>query len=222
MTVLAIVLIVLVVLAALTAGTALLLARHLHRPLELIPGRRGPVPLAWRWSLSRPALTQRRLVVALVSVRLAASGGLPDTEVRQPWADLVGEAERLAEAVEARLVVAAAQPRSLRQRLLAELEPQVVQVEEVAARLVRSIGTWAAGTPDLSAGQLMERLNAVEQALAEVARAEATAELGPVPASGVSEMPVGRDPVGHARAASPQRPAGYDAQDEDASGRQVH
>jgi hypothetical protein len=218
-TVLATVLVVLVVLAALTSVAALIVLRRLHRPLELVPGKHGPVPLGWRWSLSRAAILQRRLVLALAGARLAASNGLPDGTVGAPWADLVGDAERLAVAVEARLVVAARQPRALRQRLLAELEPEIVQVEQVTARLASTIGTWAAGTPDVSAAQLIERLDAVDAALADVARADTTAELGPVPAS---ELPVGGHGVGHGRAPAAQRAAGHDPEDKDAPRRQVH
>ena len=188
MTVLATVLVVLLVLAAVTAVAALMAMRRLHRPLELVPGVRGPVPLAWRWSLSRPALLQRRLVVSLAGVRLAARGGSLQREVRTPWADLVTETERLAVAVEARLVAAASQPRVLRQKVVAQLEPEVTQVEEVAQRLVTSIGTWASGEPEMSAARLLERLKAVDAALADVAQAEATA-LGPAPASAVLPRP---------------------------------
>ena len=184
MTALAAVLVVLLVLVALTALAALIVMRRLHRPLELVPGVRGPVPLAWRWSLTRPALLQRRLVVALAGVRLAA-GASPEGSARVPWAELVAETQRLAVAVEARLVAASRQPRALRQKLVAQLEPEVAQVEEVAERLVASIGTWAAGEPELSATRLLERLKAVDEALADVARAEAAGALGPVPAASI-------------------------------------
>jgi hypothetical protein len=129
--------------------------------------------------------------VALAGVRLAAGGGSPQGEVRAPWAELVAETERLAVAVEARLVAAANQPRALRQKVVAQLEPEVTQVEEVAQRLVTSIGTWASGEPEMSAARLLERLKAVDAALADVAQAEATA-LGPAPASSVLPLPRSR------------------------------
>src|SRR2546422_935409 len=80
------------------------------------------------------------------------------------------------------------QPRALRQRLVAQLEPEVTQVEEGAQRLVTSIGNWASGEPEMSAARLLERLKAVDAALADVAQAEATA-LGPAPASSVLPLP---------------------------------
>ncbi|HMC52268.1 MAG TPA: hypothetical protein VKI64_05860 [Acidimicrobiales bacterium] len=184
-TVLVTVLVVLVVLLAAASVTAALVARRLHRPLELVPGTRGPVPLGWRWSLSQPAVLHKRLLLAMAGVRLAAGGGLRERSDPAPWADLVAETERLAVGVEARLVVAAGQPRALRRRLMAQLEPEVAQVEQVAGRLVGTIDAWAEGSPDMSAAQLLERLDAVNAALADVARANTTAELGPVPASSV-------------------------------------
>jgi hypothetical protein len=158
---LAAVAVVLVVLALLAlAGTALLV-RRLRRPLLLVKG--VSVPLRWRWSLARPAVLHRRLLVAVGQVRMALPAGRDG-----PWQDLAGDVERLAAGVDKELVELDRRARPLRQRGLPPLEARVREVEEVAGRLVAGLGTWEASGSGRSAGEIMERLQAIEGALAEL------------------------------------------------------
>ena len=184
----------LVMLAAIAAVSAVVAVRHLRRPVELFPGAQTGAPLRWRWSLSRSALLHKRLIVALASVRLAAATSGPLGPVRSglaggaggrsgrsarsgqsgqsapsvPWQDLVSEAEALAVDVDRRLVMADAQPRAVRTRAVASLEPEVAQVEQACGRLADTVRTWAAAAPGRTAADLLDRIGAIDAALGEV------------------------------------------------------
>ena len=191
-----------VVLLFLALGTALAVAltvRHLRRPLLVGPGVR--VPLRWRWSVSRQALMHRRLLVAMGSVHLALGRA-----GQGPFADLAAEVEDLALGVDRQLVAVDRQPRSLRQRALAPLEPRVNEVEQLAGRLVDTVTDWERSLPGRSADDVRERIEAVRSALAELDSAAGTA-LGPGPPGG--SAPVGGGGGGAAvppPTASPARP----------------
>lgn len=150
-----------VVIGILSVAVGALLVRRLRRPLLLFRG--VTVPLRWRWSLARQAVLHRRLMVAVGQVRVAlpAGGG-------EPWQGLALDLESLATGVDRELVEADRRPRPLRQRALPELERRVREVEQVAGRLVAGASSFEAGTTGRSAAEIMQRLQAVEGALAEL------------------------------------------------------
>lgn len=158
---LAAVAVVLVVLALVGAVGTALLVRRLRRPLLLV--KSVSVPLRWRWSLARQAVLHRRLLVAVGQVRMALPSGRDG-----PWQDLAADVERLAAGVDRELVELDRRARPLRQRGLPPLEARVRDVEQVAGRLVSSLGTWETSGTGRSAGEIMERLQAIEGALTEL------------------------------------------------------
>lgn len=171
---LAVAAVVLVVLALVgVVGTALLV-RRLRRPLLLV--KAVTVPLRWRWSLARQAVLHRRLLVAVGQVRVALPAGRDG-----PWQDLVADVERLAAGVDRELVEVDRRPRPLRQRSLPLLEVRVREVEQVAGRLVSTVGTWDGVASGPSAGEIMERLQAIEAALGELRNAPDASALPPAP-----------------------------------------
>jgi hypothetical protein len=172
--VLAAVAVVLVVLALVGALGTALLVRRLRRPLLLV--KSVTVPLRWRWSLARQAVLHRRLLVAVGQVRMALPAGRDG-----PWQDLVADVERLAAGVDRELVEVDRRARPLRQRSLPLLEVRVREVEQVAGRLVSTVGTWDGTASGPSAGEIMERLQAIEAALGELQSAPDASALPPVP-----------------------------------------
>jgi hypothetical protein len=170
--VLAVIALVVALTVLMAAVAGVVVARRLRRPLLLAPGVRGVnVPLRWRWSLSPAAVMHRRLVVATSSV--LSVGPVESTRwggVRQqaPWQDLVGELLELAVSVDRRLVAAERQPRPIRRRLFAEIEPQVVKVEQVAERMRTTVSAKGLGGGDRSAEDVVARLDAIDAALGEI------------------------------------------------------
>ena len=159
--VLATLVVVLVVLALIALAGTTLLVRRLRRPLLLVKGQN--VPLRWRWSLARQAVLHRRLLVAVGQVRMTLPPGRDG-----PWQDLAADVERLAAGVDRELVEVDRRPRLLRQRALPPLEGRVKDVEQVAGRLAASLGSWEAPGAGRSAQEIMDRLRAIEGALAEL------------------------------------------------------
>jgi hypothetical protein len=170
--VLAVIALIVAVTVLVGAVTGVVLARRLKRPLLLAPGARGVnVPLRWRWSLSPAAVMHRRLVVATSSV--LAVGPIESTRwggVRQeaPWSELLQDLLDLALSVDRRLVAAERQPRPLRRRLYAEIEPQVSKVEQVAERMRATVSLKGLGGGDRSAEDVSARLDAIDAALGEI------------------------------------------------------
>ena len=160
-TALEVVVLTLVVLTALSAAAMALVVHRLRRPLLLFRGL--SVPLRWRWSLARQAVLHRRLIVAVGQVRAALPAGR-----ETPWGDMASDLETLAAGVDRDLIEVDRRPRLLRQRAMPSLDQRVREVEQVAGRLVAGAGTWEASAPGRSAGEIMERLQAVEGALAEL------------------------------------------------------
>ena len=171
---LAVVAVVLVVVALVAVSGTALLVRRLRRPLLL--AKSVTVPLRWRWSLARQAVLHRRLLVAVGQVRMALPAGRDG-----PWQDLAADVERLATGVDRELVDVDRRARPLRQRALPPLEARVREVEQVAGRLVSTVGTWEASGSGRSAGEIMERLQAIDAALAELQGPPGAAAIPPAP-----------------------------------------
>jgi hypothetical protein len=166
-----VILLVIVGLTLLSVLSGLVLARRLKRPILLAPGVGVSVPLRWRWSLSPAAVMHRRLVVATSSV--LSAGPIETTRfggVRQrpPWQELVQDLLDLAVSVDRRLVAAERQPRPVRRRLFAEIEPQVVKVEQVAERMRTTVQAQGLGQEERSAEDVVDRLDAIDAALGEI------------------------------------------------------
>ena len=173
---LAVAAVVLVVLALIAVAGTALMVRRLRRPLLLV--KSVTVPLRWRWSLARQAVLHRRLLVAVGQVRMALPAGRDG-----PWQDLVADVERLAAGVDRELVEVDRRSRPLRQRALPPLEARVRDVEQVAGRLVSTVGTWEKAGSGRSAGEIMERLQAIEAALGELQAAPDGTPIPPGPPS---------------------------------------
>jgi hypothetical protein len=193
--VLAVIALVVAVTVLISVVAGVVLARRLKRPLLLAPGARGvSVPLRWRWSLSPAAVMHRRLVLATSSV--LSTGPIESTRwggVRQlaPWQELLGDLLDLAVSVDRRLVTTERQPRALRRRLYAEIEPQVAKVEQVAERMRTTVSSQALGGGDRSADEVVARLNAIDAALGEIQGLdpEKSLERGADPAGGPQGPP---------------------------------
>ncbi len=170
--VLAVIALIVAVSVLLAAVAGVVVARRLKRPLLLAPGARGvSVPLRWRWSLSPAAVLHRRLVVATSSV--VSMGPIESTRwggVRQraPWQERLQDLLDLAVSVDRRLVAAERQPRALRRRLYAEIEPQVTKVEQVAERMRTTVSARGLDAGDRSADDIVARLDAIDAALGEI------------------------------------------------------
>jgi hypothetical protein len=170
--VLAVIALVVAVTVLISAVAGVVVARRLKRPLLLAPGARGvSVPLRWRWSLSPAAVLHRRLVLATNSV--VSTGPIESTRwggVRQqaPWQELLEDLLELAVSVDRRLVAAERQPRGLRRRLYAEIEPQVARVEQVAERMRTTVSARELSGGDRSADDVVARLDAIDAALGEI------------------------------------------------------
>src|SRR5438105_10660452 len=113
----------------------------------------------------------RRLVLATSSV--VSIGPIESTRwggVRQepPWQELLQDLLDLAVSVDRRLVAAERQPRGLRRRLYAEIEPQVAKVEQVAERMRTTVSANALTGGDRSADDVVARLDAIDAALGEI------------------------------------------------------
>jgi hypothetical protein len=170
--VLAVIALIVAVTVLVSAVAGVVLARRLKRPLLLAPGARGvSVPLRWRWSLSPAAVLHRRLVLATNSV--LSTGPIESTRwggVRQqaPWQELLQDLLDLAVSVDRRLVATERQPRGLRRRLYAEIEPQVAKVEQVAERMRTTVSASELSGGDRSADDVVARLDAIDAALGEI------------------------------------------------------
>jgi hypothetical protein len=170
--VLAVIALIVAVTVLLSVVAGVVLARRLKRPLLLAPGAREvSVPLRWRWSLSPAAVLHRRLVLATNSV--LSTGPIEGTRwggVRQqaPWQELLQDLLDLAVSVDRRLVAAERQPRGLRRRLYAEIEPQVTKVEQVAERMRTTVSAKSLGGGDRSAEDVVARLDAIDAALGDI------------------------------------------------------
>ena len=148
---------------------------RLGRRNRLHPATPTPAPITWLVSPQRPARLHRRLQAAVVTAnhrepaRSRRRGRkAPTTSVD----DLVQELVREAAAVDQQLVVAARAPRRVRVRLLGVCDPQVAQIERVAARLA-VLASADARPAGAAIAALEDRLDALEAARQEIADLEA-------------------------------------------------
>lgn len=155
-----------VAMCALAVGVvAVAVARSLAARNRLVPGHRSPAPLSWLASPATAARLHRRLRTALAGAHLAMTGpraaglGLPE---------LVGEVRVRALDLDAQLVPASRAPRSARMRMLRELQSEVLEVEQLAARLVHLSRLPAEAGDRSGLDAVRQRLELLEEALAEL------------------------------------------------------
>lgn len=161
----------LVAMSCVALGLALWRLGRRNRVHPAIP---TPAPVTWLASPQRAARLHRRLRAAVVTAnhreptrRSRQRRGLPTTSVD----DLVHDLIREAAAVDRQLVVAARAPRRVRVRLLGVCEPQVAQIERVAARLA-VLASADARPSGAGIGALEDRVDALEAARREIADLE--------------------------------------------------
>ncbi len=133
------------------AGVGLALVRwRMARANRVSPAVRSAAPLRWLWSMSRAARLHRRLRTAVALIHLSPSRRAERGErgVSLSVDELRRDLEYQAVQLDQHLVVASRHPRSHRRGLLANLEGQVVEVEQLSVRLSsmsRPEGTPASG-----------------------------------------------------------------------------
>ena len=89
---------------------------------------------------------------------------------------MVKELEAHACAIDAQLVAVDRSPQPTRYRMLRELYAEVRQVDAVAERIIRMGRAWAGAEPSVRAlAGVSERLDALEAAMADLARLDRTA-----------------------------------------------
>jgi hypothetical protein len=173
--------------AMLTAAVAYL-AWRLQRANRVHPAHRTPAPLPWLWSPTQPARLHRRLRTA---VQATAATAPPRRDERGPSTsidELRVELEHHAVQLDQRVVVAARQPRPYRRDALAELRPQVAQLEALSVRLGRlrrPDGTPASGWDETTADALARitgHLDLFDEANRELTEIERSAGLDEIDA----------------------------------------
>lgn len=151
--------------AVVAVAVAVAVARSLAVRNRLVPGHRSPAPLSWLASPATAARLHRRLrtamAVAHLSMASPRAGGLG-------LAELVGEVRSRALDLDAQLVLASRAPRPARLRMLRELQSEVLEVEELAVRLVHLSRVPAEAGAESGLGAVRQRLELLEEALAEL------------------------------------------------------
>ena len=132
-------------------------------------GARTGAPLHWLVAPSRAANAHRRLRRAVATARAALDGTAPDAPAHAELAACVASLERQAIDLDHRLVVAATCPPATRWTLVSGLNPQVAEVEQIAARLA-ALAVLAPTEPQTEGGidALDARLTALSDARAEL------------------------------------------------------
>jgi hypothetical protein len=139
-------------------------------------GARTGAPLHWLVAPSRAANAHRRLRRAVATARAALAGTAPDAPAHAELAACVASLERQAIDLDHRLVVAATCPPATRWTLIGGLNPQVAEVEQIAARLA-ALAVLAPTEPQTEGGMdaLDARLAALSDARAELDALDAAA-----------------------------------------------
>lgn len=140
-------------------------ARSLAMRNGLVPGHRSPAPLSWLASPATAARLHRRLRTAMAGAHLAMAG---PRAAGLGLAELVGEVRNRALDLDSQLVLASRAPRPPRLRMLRELQSEVLEVEELAGRLVHLSRVGAEAGTESGLGAVRQRLELLEEALAEL------------------------------------------------------
>jgi hypothetical protein len=171
-------------------------------------GARTGAPMHWLVAPSRAANAHRRLRRAVATARAALDGTGPEAPARSELAACVAALERQAIDLDHRLVVAATCPPTTRWTLVSALNPQVADVERIAARLA-AVAVLSPTDPRTEGGldALDARLAALSAARAELDALDAAPA---VPGCGNPGDPAAPLPTVDAAAARPSAtgPAG--------------
>jgi hypothetical protein len=147
-------------------GMAALAWRRLERGNRVSPSVHSNVPLHWRSSYRAAPRMHRHLQRTVAGVRTCLQ---QDEDLG--LADLVGELERAACAIDDQLAIAGRMPQPTRRRLLRELKAETGELDRMAERVVRLRRAWSGAVPSArSLAPVAERIDALEAALRDVAR----------------------------------------------------
>ncbi|MCD9622428.1 hypothetical protein [Rhabdothermincola salaria] len=165
---------------------AVVVARwKLQRRNRVSPAVKSPAPLLWLWSPTQPARLHRRLQGAVTEIHLAPSRRAQSTGSVD---DMRRELEYQAVEIDHHLVVASRHPRRSRRALMATLQSQVDEVEQLSirlSRLSRPAGAVATGwelsqQPPEVLARLNEQLDLLDAAGDELDAIERASGLGDV------------------------------------------
>jgi hypothetical protein len=165
-----------VVVFAFASSVGIVVLWRLRRRNRLHPRWPTSAPLSWLVHPGPAARLHRRLRHAVATAHYRAPGRgrrkIPSSSVDQLVEELLQEAA----AVDEQLSLAARAPRPIRRRIIAVCEPQVAQLEAIAARLAVLVSASArpGGAPAATAILTLEdRLDALEVSRQEIADLEA-------------------------------------------------
>jgi hypothetical protein len=148
---------------------------YLRRRNRIHPRVRSAAPLRWLWGLRGPARTHRRLRRAIRGAHGAlAQGGLRGFRV-EGLDECLSELENHAFAVDDQLVVASRFSAPICRSMLRGLRSEVAEIELLAARIAATVVSRSSLTETGLAGvrtRIIERLDALDAAHAEIARLE--------------------------------------------------
>jgi hypothetical protein len=144
----------------------------LRRRNRVSPTVRTRAPLNWLWSWRLSARLHRHLARTTAAARAC----IVDSREQLGLTTMVQELEAHACAIDAQLVAVDRSPQPTRNRLLRELYAEVRQVDAVAERIIRMGRAWAGAEPSVRGlAGVSERLDALEAAMADLARLDRTA-----------------------------------------------
>lgn len=170
----------------LVAGAFAVVAKHLHRANQLLPGRRSRnAPLRWLWSPSLPAMMHRRLRLACQLAGAAVPVGtalLPGSRPRSVLrrqraappdaiAELARDVVREAATLDEHVVTASCMARGLpRAQALDDLERKVRAIEDAARRVNQLASRRNNAAKHLGGTSLSldQRIKAMEEAFGEL------------------------------------------------------
>ena len=130
---------------------------------QIVPGRATTAPAGWAGAHSPEAKLHRRIGEAVAALR--ANPTLSDGAFMESRASI----ENAAQAIDERLIAAAALPRGHREAAIAAVEPEVVSLEASVASLARpAVGSAPQQVLDDSVRAAQIRLDALASAQAEL------------------------------------------------------
>lgn len=161
---LVVVLVALGVVVGICVATVVAVVHALVVRNRVVPARRSSASLSWLVSPAGGARLHRRLRATMAAAHTAVANpralGLGLVEV-------VGELRERALELDAQLVLAARAPLATRSRMLRELGGEVLEVEQLAARVIR-LSREAGPDARLGLGAVRERLELLESAMGEL------------------------------------------------------
>jgi hypothetical protein len=165
MTALLIILVVVAVVVGLVAYGAMVNKRSFRKQGQIIQGVDSRAPAAWAGDHSPEAKLHRRL-------RAAVDGARAQLGTGAGFDDVVASIGRGAQEIDDRLIAAAALPAQFRDKAIADVEPSVVALEAAVAGIGATAGQTDQGAITAAIAEANQRLAALNEARAEVARVD--------------------------------------------------